>query len=450
MIFPLYSHSNPFIEWAIARVPPTPLLRRLLQNMRHTAQSMPGTQEARKRMRFEIEALRIKFGTPIFVTFSPDEAHQLLYVKLCRSRFNDPVRKASMYQDWDVSDRTYPPLDGNCTLPIHVETFVRALPGWELRRQALARDPLASVDGFRVLVLLVMDHIFGLKVCGACPDCNLAGPGHAPCADEVGSNAMLVGGVFGRMDAAYITIEAQKSTGSLHAHCQCFVQCLHQHTALEEIFEMGEERLEQLRQDYLRYSAHAMHGVYDGHGSEAVAEKIAQAEASWPEHKLQTRMIETPAYQRRRARDDIANEVEEASAWATEYLQEDVAELQFLKQHHYHPLNPETGERMPLHGCQKADKANVCKSEFPRVRWLRDTGIVLCPCQAEAHGMATQGRRNRIGSLHGPNGNEWLNCCHPALLAAVRGVNVDVQLPYRLPFDLRSADEFCRSSNDVI
>ena len=186
-----------------------------------------------------------------------------------------------------------------------------------------------------------MDHIFGLKVCGACPDCNLAGPGHAPCADEVGSNAMLVGGVFGRMDAAYITIEAQKSTGSLHAHCQCFVQCLHQHTALEEIFEMGEERLEQLRQDYLRYSAHAMHGVYDGHGSEAVAEKIAQAEASWPEHKLQTRMIETPAYQRRRARDDIANEVEEASAWATEYLQEDVAELQFLKQHHYHPLNPE-------------------------------------------------------------------------------------------------------------
>ena len=33
-----------------------------------------------------------------------------------------------------------------------------------------------------------------------------------------------------------------------------------------------------------------------------------------------------------------------------------------------------------------------------------------------------------------PYGNEWLNCCHPALLAALRGVNVDVQLPYRLPF----------------
>eukprot|EP00438_Fugacium_kawagutii_P014564 Skav232307 [mRNA] locus=scaffold882:595493:597445:- [translate_table: standard] len=57
----------------------TPAARKLAQNMRHTAQSMPGAQEARKRMRFEIEALRIKFGAPIFVTFSPDEAHQMLY-----------------------------------------------------------------------------------------------------------------------------------------------------------------------------------------------------------------------------------------------------------------------------------------------------------------------------------------------------------------------------------
>ena len=73
---------------------------------------MPGTQEARKRMRFEIEALRIKFGTPIFVTFSPDEAHQMLYVRLSRARFGDPVRAASAYQNWDVSDREYPPLDG--------------------------------------------------------------------------------------------------------------------------------------------------------------------------------------------------------------------------------------------------------------------------------------------------------------------------------------------------
>ena len=49
--------------------------------------------------------------------------------------------------------------------------------------------------------------------------------------------------------------------------------------------------------------------------------------------------------------------------------------------------------------------------------------------------MATQGRKNRIGALHGPYGNEWLNCCHPAMLASLRGANVNVQVPYRLPFD---------------
>ena len=132
-----------------------PAARKLVQNMRHTAQDMPGTQEARKRMRFEIEALRIRFGTPIFVTFSPDEAHQMLYIRLSRTRFSDPVRSASAFQDWDAGAQDYPPLDDHYTLPVHVETFCRALPTWEQRRKTLARDPLASVDGFRMLVLLV-------------------------------------------------------------------------------------------------------------------------------------------------------------------------------------------------------------------------------------------------------------------------------------------------------
>ena len=52
-----------------------PMARKLLTNMRHTAQGLPGTQEARKRMRFEIQAMRIRYGVPLFVTYTPDEAH---------------------------------------------------------------------------------------------------------------------------------------------------------------------------------------------------------------------------------------------------------------------------------------------------------------------------------------------------------------------------------------
>ena len=264
----------------------------------------------------------------------------------------------------------------------------------------MARDPPASVDGFRVLVLLVMEHLFGLLVCAQCPDCNLGSSPYTPCQDERGSSATLMGGVFGRMDAAYVTIEAQKSTGSLHAHCQCFVQCLHQHTALEEIFRLGAKKLEELRTSYLTYSGHVMHGVYEGH---------SQEEASWPEHKNEQSMIERPMYQRLPAVCADSGDAAEAMSWAMEYLKDDVARLQFLKQHHYHPINAETGERMPLHGCQKGDKAGVCKSDFPRQAWRTERGMVLCPCQAEAHGMASQGRKNRIGALHGPYGNEWLS-----------------------------------------
>ena len=42
-------------------------------------------------------------------------------------------------------------------------------------------------------------------------------------------------GIFGRVDAVYTSIEAQKSGGSLHAHSQVYVQCLHQRTTLWDI-----------------------------------------------------------------------------------------------------------------------------------------------------------------------------------------------------------------------
>ena len=102
-------------------------------------------------------------------------------------------------------------------------------------------------------------------------------------------------------------------------------------------------------------------------------------------------MIECPAYQRQGSAHSVVPEKEEARAWAEQYLQEDVTRLQFLKQHHHHPLNAETGERIPLHGCERADKPGVCKSEFPRTAWLMESGLVLCPCKALSHGMAVHG-----------------------------------------------------------
>ena len=46
--------------------------------------------------------------------------------------------------------------------------------------------------------------------------------------------------------------------------------------------------------------------------------------------------------------------------------------------------------------------------------------------------MPAKGRKNMVGSLHGPQNEPNLNATHPALLLA-GGFNSDVQMPYRLP-----------------
>ena len=74
------------------------------------------------------------------------------------------------------------------------------------------------------------------------------------------------------------------------------------------------------------------------------------------------------------------------------------------------------------------------QSGFPRTEWLRQDATVLCFCQMARHGLRASGRRNRLCTLFGPYNDAMLNPCHPAMLAALRGCNVDVQLPYRLPF----------------
>ena len=115
-----------------------------------------------------------------------------------------------------------------------------------------------------------------------------------------------------------------------------------------------------------------------------------------------------------------------------EYLQSHVQRLQELKQHHVHTINVKTGQREPLTHCRRKDNPKLCKSDFPRTLWLIQEAVVLCRGLLRRMGMACQGRRSKLGSLHGPMNEENLNATHPALLAAT-GCNSDVQLPYRFP-----------------
>ena len=55
--------------------------------------------------------------------------------------------------------------------------LIDLLPTYEERQKLLARDPLACADGFRVLCRLALKHLFGMRVCPKCPDCNASSAG---------------------------------------------------------------------------------------------------------------------------------------------------------------------------------------------------------------------------------------------------------------------------------
>ena len=67
--------------------------KRLLKNLEHTARQIKGTMEVRKMMRYETNAGRARRGVPICVTWSPDEEHNVLMLRLHRSRANDPIHE---------------------------------------------------------------------------------------------------------------------------------------------------------------------------------------------------------------------------------------------------------------------------------------------------------------------------------------------------------------------
>ena len=144
------------------------------------------------------------------------------------------------------------------------------------------------------MVHLTLQHLFGVNYCPNCPDCN---HGANPCQDLFGSSARAEGGIFGRVDAVFTSIEAQTSTGSLHAHSQVFTQCLHQHTPLWEIVKQLRKSTGLIVNEYLDYKTHVCRQVYtsDRH---IVDTRLDTFESQWPDYKTATNLISSPSYLR--------------------------------------------------------------------------------------------------------------------------------------------------------
>eukprot|EP00959_Pyramimonas_sp_CCMP1952_P294134 6152038-Pyramimonas_sp.AAC.1 len=55
-----------------------------------------------------------------------------------------------------------------------MEVLCQNVAAAKMRLECSARGPLAGVDGFRTVVGLVLEHMFGIRWCPRCPDCDCA------------------------------------------------------------------------------------------------------------------------------------------------------------------------------------------------------------------------------------------------------------------------------------
>ena len=264
--------------------------RAMLQNMHFISAALPGTQEARRQMGHVGTGFNFVYGSGIFMTVSPSERHNGLAIRLSRYRRNDPLLDPSVAaaeSKWIGAEepRIRPQQGGEAAS----EATVIDMPDYDLRRVILARDPLCTVEAFKVLVRVVLAHLLGIRMCPDCPHCN---KGKNPCQNRFGSNALPQGGIFGRCDGVFGGVETQKS-GSLHLHFWAYVQRAHQHKTLLEIAELIKQGL--LAPGGLKaYHAWISNAMYPN--LPQVECQVEEMEQNWPTFKSDTELGRIPDF----------------------------------------------------------------------------------------------------------------------------------------------------------
>lgn len=458
--------------------PLSSLAKSMLDSFHATCKRIEGTQETRQMMRHELNAYRVALGRMVMVTISPNERHNTLMIRLSRVRESDPIGGASKV--WGAIDK--PKLvESEEVGEVAIEMLLDSVPSVDDRRQILARDPLASVYGFRLLCKIMMSTLFGVRVCSKCPDCNFKEGG---CVDAFGSVALSEGGGFGRADGYYGSIENQKED-SQHLHCMWALQCMYQFKSLHEIAGMlrhncsvikaslakgrwvriaaaltrncstaeapGVNRPEcypatgvselsayNLLAECYHFKQHVCSESYTSEDEFNVWRDKLEEDA--PDYATSAR-LSVRAQCLKRNKDaghvlcsDLGSVEADGERWKGQYNAV-VQQIQMRVNHHVHRLT-EDNVRMPMPYCKSKANPTECTKGFPRPLIAFDPrvegGSAMCPGMAKTFNVKATGSRSLLGTIATPRSNQWLNGSHKLLLANLP-FNSDVLVPYRLP-----------------
>ena len=415
-----------------------PLARDILQNVQNVSTRIEGTHEVRRLMRHEIQAFRVFYGAPLIVTFSPNERHNTLMLRLSRRGRNDPVCIAQPWlRQW--GGHAHP------SVQLPIDSLISALPSYEQRKLMLSQDPLACMSAFRIIVRLAMSTIFGVRVCLCCPRCT-SPMGKSACQNIFGSVASSEGGFIGRLDACLGSIENQKE-GVLHIHWLLWPQCLSQFSSIHDISLLIKKEGEKLVKQYTAYKSYVCQEVYHDLCGFHMRRKIL--EDDWPEYDSTfSFLFRSPLCPL--VTDTTSDDTAMVHLWSVHHCKEVQTNLEHWN-HHIHPLantdDPEAGRL--LAGCVRKGEPNVCKYRFPRDKELVPEASILCYGLACQFGLKVTGQRNALGSLHGPRNCGGLNGTHPLLTSLLR-CNSDVQVLYRLPICPETHSKFCATPDTCL
>jgi len=430
----------------------TPKQQQLLADYSFRTRNISGTQEIRTKIGQICFWGSIVYGNGIFMTVSPGERHNYLAIKLSRYRRQDPFiafATDEAEKDWIGIDK--PSLEAK-----EEDSFSIEVPGYDIRRLILARDPLAAVLSFSVQLRKILATLLGVRMCSLCPDCACT---DLPCSDAFGSNAEAMGGICGRSDGLCGAVECQKITGCLHFHFWLFVQRLHQYNSLEDIAKKLEAHL---------VTAEEFKNFCTQICCEEYAEPLSQKEETILERRWpcfhegdessngsvvswgSKRFGRIPPFIWKDEGDDYTSlKSELLNRDATVYkakFQEALKESQKCAQHHIHKKDPLSSKRVIPKPCRCKNDATSCKHGFPMVDKLnRKRPLLICKGLAKRKRLNINGSRCMLGSTLGLRDNEWLNGTAPGLCIGLSGSNSDVKLNDRLPIlDITHESKACK------
>ena len=147
---------------------------------------------------------RVCHGEGVFMTWSPNEQHSCIVLRVMRTREADPLLHEPMHANAAArafhaalkatSTMKYPSMRSSTS----EDAATVALPLYNMRKKLAARDPRAVVEAFMYEVKCKLPWLLGLKVCPWCPRCNEEErPNARPCRDISRTNSLPMGGAIG-------------------------------------------------------------------------------------------------------------------------------------------------------------------------------------------------------------------------------------------------------------